>query len=234
MLLLPPVLDDLLKEAVVITDTVAAGGDPKARHALQKARRKAAEAAIAERGVGLGAAHPRGIDAEIAERQPDELAASQVADNVVEQAPDQKLERHVIDALAALRAAETVDRQPAMDDAVPQRQCGRDEPVPVGRGCRILSDRQSELGEQRRLEVVDLSIRQRRVANRGRREVVCRIEAGSVLWHSVLYPVDFDCPDRQRGLISRRSLIPTPCAASRTMTRGSPVAKRMPRGRKGE
>src|SRR5690349_2033647 len=55
VLLLPPVLDYLLKEAVVVTDPIAAGGDPEARQAFEKARCEAPETAIAECRVGFGA-----------------------------------------------------------------------------------------------------------------------------------------------------------------------------------
>ena len=152
MLLLPAILDHLLEQPVVIADPVAAGGDAEARHALHKAGGEPPETAIAERRVGFGAAHPVGVDAEIAERNPDEFAASQIADHVVEQPPDQKFQRHVIDALAALRAAEAIDREPAVDDAVAQRERRRDKPIPVGRARGILADRQGQLGEHRRLE----------------------------------------------------------------------------------
>ena len=66
--LLPAVPDHLPEQAVVVADAVAAGRDAEARHALHQAGGKAAETAIAERGVGLGAAHPVEVDAEIAER----------------------------------------------------------------------------------------------------------------------------------------------------------------------
>src|SRR5437763_5485602 len=67
MLLLPAVLDHLLEKPMVIADSVTAAGDAEARHAFHKARGEPPETAIAERGVGFGAAHPVRIDAEVAE-----------------------------------------------------------------------------------------------------------------------------------------------------------------------
>ena len=84
MLLLPAVLDHLLEKAVIIADAIAAAGDAEARHALHEAGGEAAETAIAEGRVGFGAAHPVRVDAEVTERHPDELAAAQIADHVVE------------------------------------------------------------------------------------------------------------------------------------------------------
>src|SRR5690242_5055115 len=63
-LLLPAVLDHLLEQPVVITNAVAAGRNAEACHALQKARCKPPEAAIAERRIGLGAAHAPRVDPE--------------------------------------------------------------------------------------------------------------------------------------------------------------------------
>ena len=56
---------------MIVADAVAEGRDPEARHALHQAGGEPAETAIAERGIGFGAAHPVEIDAEIAERRGD-------------------------------------------------------------------------------------------------------------------------------------------------------------------
>src|SRR5947208_1387169 len=66
--LLPAVDHDLPEEAVVVTNAIAVGRDAEAGHAFEKARSKPAEAAIAERRIGLGEAHAVEFDAEIAER----------------------------------------------------------------------------------------------------------------------------------------------------------------------
>ena len=52
--LLPAVLDDLAEQAVVVADAVAVGGDAERRHAFHEAGGEPAEAAVAERRVGLG------------------------------------------------------------------------------------------------------------------------------------------------------------------------------------
>src|SRR5580692_382713 len=118
MLLLPSILDHLPEEAVIIADSITASGDAEARHAFHEAGGEPPETAIAEGGVGFGVAHPVRIHAEVAERNLDEFIAAQIADHIVEQPADQKFQRHVINALAALRRADAVDRQPAVDDAV--------------------------------------------------------------------------------------------------------------------
>src|SRR5438477_13214867 len=68
---LPAVADHLAEQAVIVTDAVAAGRDAETRHALHQAGRETPQAAIAERGIGFGAAHAVEIDAEIAERRLD-------------------------------------------------------------------------------------------------------------------------------------------------------------------
>ena len=134
---------------MIVADAVAAGRDAEARHALHQAGGEPAEAAIAERGVGLGAAHPVEIDAEIAERRPHRLGQPQILDDIGEQPADQEFERQVVDVLAPLGVAGAVDREPAMDDPVAQRQRGRDEPVARGRGVAVLADRRASLARTR-------------------------------------------------------------------------------------
>src|SRR5204863_9988261 len=99
---LPAVADHLAEEAVVVADAIAARRYPEARHALHQAGRETPEAAIAERGIGFGAAHAVEIDPEIAERRLDDLGHAQVFDDIGKQPADQELERQVVDALAAL------------------------------------------------------------------------------------------------------------------------------------
>ena len=66
--LLPAAADDLAEEAIIVTDAIAMGGDGERRHAVHETGREAAEAAIAERGVGLDPAQIREVDAEFVER----------------------------------------------------------------------------------------------------------------------------------------------------------------------
>ncbi len=152
---------------MIVTDAITKGRDAEARHAFHQAGCEPAEAAIAERCVGLGAAHLVEIDAEIAERGPDRLGHPQILDDVGEQPPDQEFERHVIDVLAPFGVAGAVDRQPAMHDPVAQGECGRDEPVARGCGVAVLANRQRQFGEHVGLEGVDVLFTRRGVEDRG-------------------------------------------------------------------
>ena len=57
--LLPAAADDLAEQAVVVADAVAVRGDGQRRHAVHETRGEAAEAAIAQRRVGLDPAQVR-------------------------------------------------------------------------------------------------------------------------------------------------------------------------------
>jgi hypothetical protein len=164
VLLLPSVADDLAKEAVIVSDPVAAGGDPERCHALQETGGQAPEAAIAERCIRLRCAQPREIDAEISQRRIDDFAQSQISEHIVEQPADQKLERKIVDALAALSAARALRGEPAMGDAVAHRQGRGDEPVKVGRRCRILADSKRQLGEDGAFDFRDVVLVRCRIA----------------------------------------------------------------------
>ena len=153
---------------MVVADAVAEGRYPEARHALHQAGGEPAETAIAERRVGFGAAHPVEIDPEIAERGGDGFGQPQILDDIGEQAADQEFERQIIDVLLALGAAGAVDRQPAMDDPVAQGERGGDEPVARGRAVAVLADRERQLGENARLERLDIGLRRRDIGDRGR------------------------------------------------------------------
>src|SRR5262249_1434321 len=78
MLLLPAVFYHLLKKPMIITNPIAAARYAEACHAFHKAGGQPPETAIAESGIGLGAAHPVWIDTQVAERNPDEFTASQI------------------------------------------------------------------------------------------------------------------------------------------------------------
>ena len=163
---LPAILDDLAKQPVIVADAIAAGRDPECGHAVHEAGREPAEAAIAERRVGLGGAHPVEIDADVAERHPDGFAEPQVFDDIAEQAPDQEFQGQIIDALGAPGLGCPVGSEPAMDDPVAQRERGRDKPVAIGRRRRVLADGQGHFGENRGLEFIDVRLGRRHVANR--------------------------------------------------------------------
>ena len=115
-----------------------------------------------------GSAHLVEIDTEIAERRLDRLGHAEVLDDIGKEASDQKFEREVVNPLAALGMAEPVDREPAMDDAVAQRQGRRDKPVARRRGGAVLADRQGQFGEDARLERLEVGFARRRVGDRSR------------------------------------------------------------------
>src|SRR5204862_7669733 len=98
---LPAVADDLAEEAVVVADAVAARREAGARHALNQAGGKPPQSAIAERGVGVGAAHLVEIDTKIAERRLERLGHAEVLDDMREEAADQKVEREVVNSLGS-------------------------------------------------------------------------------------------------------------------------------------
>src|SRR3984957_2848452 len=100
--LLPPAANNLAKEAVVVADAVAVRSDRQRRHAIHETCGEAAEAAIAERRVRLDPAQVRQVDAEFVERFRHGLRDAEIGQRVEQQAPDQKFEREIIDALASI------------------------------------------------------------------------------------------------------------------------------------
>ena len=98
--LLPAAADDLAEQAVVVADAIAMRGDGQRRHAVHEAGGETAEAAVAERGVGLDPAQVREIDAELVERLRHRLGDAEIGHRVEQQAADQEFEREIIDALA--------------------------------------------------------------------------------------------------------------------------------------
>src|ERR1700742_2295909 len=127
--LLPAVAEDLPEQAEIVADAVADRGDRKRRHALHEAGGEPSEAAIAERRVRLALPQLRQPRTDIAERGLEYLQEAHIVQRVAEQATDQKLEREVIDPLAAGVVALFLRHQPAMHDAVAQRQRRRVVPV---------------------------------------------------------------------------------------------------------
>ena len=150
--LLPAMRHDLAEQAEIVADAVADRGDRQRRHALHEAGGEPAEAAIAERRVRLAFAQFVQVDAEIAERGLEHRQQAHIVERVGEQAADQEFEREVIDPLAAGVVARLLGGEPAMHDAVAQRQRRRLVPVAPGRHAGVLADRKPELGEDRALD----------------------------------------------------------------------------------
>ncbi len=78
------------------------GGDRQRRHGIHEAGGEATEAAVAERRVRLDPAQHDQIDSELGQRGAHRLDNAQIGHRVEEHAPDQELERQVIDALAII------------------------------------------------------------------------------------------------------------------------------------
>ena len=166
--LLPALRNDLAEQAEIVADAVADRGNRQRRHAFHEARRKPPEAAIAERRIRLALAQFGQADAEIAERRLEHRQQAHIVQRIGEQAADQEFEREVIDPLAAGIVALLFGHQPAVHDAVAQRQRRRLVPVALGRHAGVLADRKPQLGEDRALDfgqrqLVDRLV-QRRIA----------------------------------------------------------------------
>ena len=167
--LLPAVRNDLAEQAEIVADAVADGGDRQRRHALHEAGREPPEAAIAECGIRLAFAQFGEAGAEIAKRCIEHRQQPHIVQRVGEQPADQKFQRQIIDPLAAGVVALLFAEQPAVHDAVAQRQRRRLVPVVPRRQRRVLADRKRQLGENGALD-----LGQRQFVDRGmERRVFC-------------------------------------------------------------
>ena len=153
--LLPALVDDLAEQAEIIADAIAAGGNGKGCHALHEAGGQPPEAAIAQGCVGLAFAQVGEADAEIAERGVEHLEKAHIVQRIGEQPADQELETEIVDPLAPRIVALLFRCQPAVHDAVAQRQRGGLVPVVLGRHAGVLADREPELGKDRALDLRD-------------------------------------------------------------------------------
>ena len=119
---------------------------------------------------------------EIAERRLEQRQQAHIVQPVREQPADQEFEREVIDPLAAGIVALLLGRQPAVHDAVAQRQRCRLVPVATGRHAGVLADRKPKLGKNRALDF-------------GQRQLIdrlaeCRIACRIVSWDLFLQYFD--------------------------------------------
>ncbi len=166
--MLPALRDDLAEQAEIVTDAIADRGDGKRRHALHEAGRQPSEAAIAERRIGLAFAQFGKTDAEIAERGLEHRQQPHIVQRIAEQAADQEFQAEVIDPLGAGVVAPLFRGEPAVHDAVAQRQRRRLVPVVPGRHAGFLAQGQPQLGENGALDLgqrqlVDRLARRRKV-----------------------------------------------------------------------
>ena len=171
---LPALRDDLAEQAEIVADAVADGGDRQRRHALHEAGGKPPEAAIAERRIRLAFAQFGKPDAEIAECGLEHRQQPHIVQGIAEQPADQEFQAEVIDPLAAGIVALLLRGEPAVHDAVAQRQRRRLVPVVPGRHAGVLADRQPQLGEDRALDLGQREFVDRLV---GRRKI-CRGTVG--------------------------------------------------------
>ena len=151
--LLPALRDDLPEQAEIVANAIADGGNGQRRHALHEARRKPAQAAIAERRIRLAFAQIGQIDAEIAEGGFEHRQQPHIVQRIGEQTADQELQAEIIDPLAAGVVAPLFRSQPVVHDAVAQRQRRRLVPVVAGGHAGVLADRKPQLGEHRALDL---------------------------------------------------------------------------------
>ena len=146
---LPAVAQHLSEDAVVVANAVPVRRDSERGHALHEARREPAEAAVAQRGVRFECAQAVEIDFEAAQRRARGFGDPEVAERVEQQAPDQELEREVVDPLAAVAIGAARGVDPAVDDVVARHERGRHQPVVIARVAGILADHVGELVEHR-------------------------------------------------------------------------------------
>src|SRR5215204_6113769 len=154
--LLPSVSDHLAEEAMIVTNTIAKGRNPERRHTFHEAGGQAAKTAIAQRGIRLRGAHAMEVDTQISQRGVENIGQPQISKHVGKKPTNQKLEREIVDALAAFPITGAIGSQPTMNDAVTGSQRRGNEPVPIGGGRRVLADRKRQLGEDYAFVICEL------------------------------------------------------------------------------
>ena len=150
---LPALRDDLAEQAEIVADAVADGGNGERRHALHEAGGEPPEAAIAERRIRLASAQFGQVDAEIAECRLEHRQQPHIVQGIGKQAADQKFQAEIIDPLTAGVVALLFRQQPAVHDAIAQRQGRCLVPVAPGRHAGVLADGKPELGKDRALDL---------------------------------------------------------------------------------
>jgi hypothetical protein len=149
---LPAVAQLLPEDPVVVADAVAVGRHLQRRHALHEAGGEAAEAAVAQAGIGLEGAELLEIDAQLLERLTRDLGEPEVPEGVHQLPPDEELEREVVDALRPLAIGPAGRLHPVARDLVARRERGGDVPVAVARVRGVLADGVEQLVHDGRAE----------------------------------------------------------------------------------
>ncbi len=136
---LPPVLDRLPKQTVVVANAVTMRGDLQRRHAFHEAGCKASQAAIAKRGIRLHLAQLVEINIEAGQGVAELLGEAEIGQRVHEQAPNQKFERQVVDAPPALFVIDFIGCDPGPDDPVAGDERGGNEPIALAGRSLVLA-----------------------------------------------------------------------------------------------
>ena len=116
--------DALAEHAVLVADAVAEHRQLQRRAGIEEAGREAAEAAVAEAGVGLLGDHVLHLRAEAAQGAAELVLDAEVERGVAQGAAHEELHRQVVAALAVAGVVGGVGGLPALHQAVAQRQGG--------------------------------------------------------------------------------------------------------------
>src|SRR5205085_2422960 len=101
-LVLPAILQYLAENAVIVANAITISGDRQRRHAVHETGGEPSQSAVAERSIGLRFAQRLEIDTELAQCFARRCRQSQIVERVEEKTADQKLERQVVNAFAAV------------------------------------------------------------------------------------------------------------------------------------
>ena len=129
---LPAALDLLAEDAVLVAQAVPDGGDGEGGHRVEEAGGEAAEAAVAEPGVGLLLAEPVEVHAQPPGRLAHERLDEEVDEVVGRRPADEELHREVVDLLGVLAVVDLPGLQPALGEQVAERPRQRLEPLARG------------------------------------------------------------------------------------------------------
>ena len=132
---------------MIVADAVAVRGNSERGHAFHIAGGEPAQAAVAERGVGLELAQSVEIGTQVAQRLAHRRGDAEIAEGIEQQAPDQEFEREVVDALAAIAISVARGVHPFVDDAIADGERRCNEPVVLVGMAGILADHVRELVE---------------------------------------------------------------------------------------
>ncbi len=145
---LVPVADRLLEDAELVADAVAHRGQRQRGERLEETRRQAAEAAVAEPGVGLLLEQVGHADADLLEHAVVVLVDPERREVRLERAAEQVLRRQVVGPLDVALVVGPLRLDPALDQRVAHGEAERHEAIEQGRGQRVLGSRVAELVDE--------------------------------------------------------------------------------------